>query len=349
MNLSSYLEPRSEDQPSGENLEYDPAFTDLEIAAQPGEERQMGDEVVAAEEQDWAEVETKALAVMEKSHDLRAAIYLGEAVLHTKGLPAFATTLNYAKSLLEDFWDTCHPELDEDDGDATMRINAVRGLASTDRMVRALRRTGLTDSRMFGRMTLRHLDVVDGRINMPADLDDIPDANGVAAAFKDTDDEVLAANAEAVSAALEDVGAIDAVFTDKTPGEGPNLDPLIEALKSIRQALAKYADVGEVAAEDVADTSAPAAAPAVAGGAGGVAPAGGGAINSPDDVTRMLDRIMDYYARCEPSSPLPILLERAKRLVNADFLTIIEDMAKEGLDEVRQIGGLKTDDDDHGF
>lgn len=349
MNLSSYLEPRSEDQPSGENLEYDPAFTDLEIAAQPGEERQMGDEVVAAEEQDWAEVETKALAVMEQSHDLRAAIYLAEAVLHTKGLPAFATTLNYAKSLLEDFWDTCHPELDEDDGDATMRINAVRGLASTDRMVRALRRTGLTDSRMFGRMTLRHLDVVDGRINMPADLDDIPDANGVAAAFKDTDDEVLAANAEAVSAALEDVGAIDAVFTDKTPGEGPNLDPLIEALKSIRQALAKYADVGEVAAEDVADTSAPAAATAAAGGAGAAAPAGGGAINSPDDVTRMLDRIMDYYARCEPSSPLPVLLERAKRLVNADFLTIIEDMAKEGLDEVRQIGGLKTDDDDHGF
>ncbi len=74
---------------------------------------------------------------------------------------------------------------------------------------------------------------------------------------------------------------------------------------------------------------------------------GGGAINSPEDVTRMLDHIMDYYARCEPSSPLPILLERAKRLVNADFLTIIEDMAKEGLDEVRQIGGLKSDDDDY--
>ncbi len=345
MDLSSYLEPRDDEPPSGENLEYDPAFTDLEIAAQPGEERQMGDEVVAAEEQDWSDVESKALAVMEKSHDLRAAVYLAEAVLHTKGLTAFASSIGYVKSLLEGFWDTCHPELDEDDGDATMRINAVRGIASSDRMVHALRRTGLTDSRMFGKMTLRHLDVVDGRINMPADLDDIPDENSVAAAFKDTDDDVLAANAEAAASALDDVAAIDAVFTDKTPGEGPDLDPLSEALKSIKQALARYADVGDLTEEDGGDDDAPAAA--AASGAPARGPSGGGAINTPDDVTMMLERIMDYYARCEPSSPLPILLERAKRLVNADFMTIIEDMAKEGLDEVRQIGGLKTDDDDY--
>lgn len=346
MDLSSYLEPRDDEPPSGENLEYDPAFTDLEIAAQPGEERQMGDEVVAAEEQDWRDVEEKALAVMEKSHDIRAAIYLAEAVLHTKGLPAFASAVAYVKSLLEDNWDNCHPELDEDDGDATMRINAVRGLASSDRMVRALRRTALTDSRMFGRMTLRHLDVAEGRINMPADLDDAPDATGVAAAFKDTDDEVLEANADAASTALDDVEAIDAVFSDKTPGEGPDLTPLSDALKSIKQALASYADMGEAEVDDSGDDdspSSPTGAPAAPMASGG---GGGGAINSPDDVTRMLERIMDYYARCEPSSPLPILLERAKRLVNADFLTIIEDMAKEGLDEVRQIGGIKEEDDD---
>ncbi|MEX0276221.1 MAG: type VI secretion system protein TssA [Ruegeria sp.] len=343
MDLSSYLEPKDDESPSGENLEYDPAFTDLEIAAQPGEERQMGDEVVAAEEQDWGDVESKALAVMEKSHDLRAAVYLAEAVLHTKGLPAFATSVGYLKSLLEDYWDTCHPELDEDDGDATMRINAVRGIASSDRMVRALRRTGITDSRTFGKLTLRHVEVAEGRINMPADLDDIPDENAIAAAFKDTDEEVLSANADAASEAMDDVAAIDAIFTEKTPGEGPDLEPLSDALKSIKQALARYADVGEVAEEESGEDAAPAAAP----GAPARGSSGGGAINSPDDVTMMLDRIMDYYARCEPSSPLPVLLERAKRLVNADFLTIIEDMAKEGLDEVRQIGGLKTDDDDY--
>ncbi len=342
MDLSAYLEPRADEPPSGENLEYDPEFTDLEIAAQPGEERQMGDEVVAAEEQDWGDVESKALVVMDKSHDARAAVFLAEAVLHTKGLPAFASSIEYLKTLLEEFWDTCHPELDEDDGDATMRINAVRGLASSDRIVRALRRTALTDSRTFGRISLRHLDVAEGRINMPSDMDNAPDSTSVGAAFKDTDEEVLTQNAEAVSQAIADVAAIDAVFSDKTPGEGPDLEPLTTALKTIQQAMAKYADVGEVAADGSDDADALEGAAPQAASAG---PSGGGAINSPNDVTLMLERIMDYYARCEPSSPLPIILERAKRLVNADFLTIIEDMAKEGLDEVRQIGGLKEDDD----
>lgn len=343
MDLSDYLSPRDGDTPSGENLEYDPAFTELEIAAQPGEERQMGDEIVAASEQDWADVQVKALAVMERSHDIRAAVYLAEAVLHTQGLSEFASSIAYVKTLLETNWDSCHPELDEDDGDATMRINAVRGLASSDRIVRALRRTALTESRMFGHMSLRHLDVAEGRINMPADMDEIPDAVSVSAAFQDSDDEILSANAQAVNAALDDVAAIDAVFTDKTPGEGPDLQLLTDTLKQIKRGLDKYAGAGDDTG-DALEAEAPAAA---ASGSPAVSPSGGGAVNSPADVTMMLDRIMDYYARCEPSSPLPILLERAKRLVNADFMTIIEDMAKEGLDEVRQIGGIKQEEDEY--
>jgi type VI secretion system protein ImpA len=55
---------------------------------------------------------------------------------------------------------------------------------------------------------------------------------------------------------------------------------------------------------------------------------------------------MHYYARSEPSSPLPILLGRARRLVSADFLTIVRDMAPDGMDDVRRIGGLRDDDDD---
>ncbi|MEX0351318.1 MAG: type VI secretion system protein TssA [Paracoccaceae bacterium] len=342
MDLAAYLEPRDANPPSGENLEYDPAFTDLELAAQPGEEQQMGDEVKAAEEQDWGEVRDKALAVMEQSHDIRAGVFLAEAALNTKGLTDFADVTKYVRALLEDYWDSCHPELDEDDGDATMRINAVAGLAGSDRVLRALRRTALTESRMFGRMTLRHIEVAEGVANMPADLDDVPDAAGVSAAFQDTDDDVLEANLAAVNSALEDVDAIDGVFVENTPGEGPTLDPLKDTLKALQRALAKHSGA-EVPADDPGEAadgpSGGGAAPAPSGGGGG------GAINSPADVTMMLDRIMDYYARTEPSSPVPILLDRAKRLVSADFLTIIEDMAKEGLSEVRRIGGIKGSDD----
>ncbi|SEK03432.1 type VI secretion system protein ImpA [Cribrihabitans marinus] len=355
MDLAAYLDPRDANPPSGENLEYDPVFTELELTAQPGEERQMGDEVVAAEEPDWPEVEKLALAVLERSHDIRAAVFLSEAVLRTKGLPAFAGAVHYIRKLLEDFWDSCHPEPDEDDGDVTMRINAVQGLcgqpggqAGPSAVYVGLRRVALTESRTFGRMSLRHVEVAQGAITPPSDFDSVPDNNAVQAAFKDTDAEVQQANADAIALLLEDVDAIDGIFSDKTPGEGPALDPLVMSLRGIKNALAKYGDGSAPAASagDAAEGDAPAADAAGGGGAGGApAPSGGGAINGPQDVTNTLERIMDYYARQEPSSPVPILLERAKRLVSADFLTIIEDMAKEGLDEVRKIGGIKGSDE----
>ena len=52
---------------------------------------------------------------------------------------------------------------------------------------------------------------------------------------------------------------------------------------------------------------------------------------------------MAYYKSHEPSSPIPLLLERAKRLVNADFLTIMQDMAPQGIDNVHLIGGIEDE------
>jgi type VI secretion system protein ImpA len=59
------------------------------------------------------------------------------------------------------------------------------------------------------------------------------------------------------------------------------------------------------------------------------------------DVEETLDRLMAYYARQEPSSPVPILLARAKKLVGADFMTIVREIAPGGADNVKLIGGLE--------
>jgi type VI secretion system protein ImpA len=37
-------------------------------------------------------------------------------------------------------------------------------------------------------------------------------------------------------------------------------------------------------------------------------------------------------------------MTRAKKLVGADFMTIMKDMAPKGLDNVKLIGGLEEDD-----
>jgi type VI secretion system protein ImpA len=67
---------------------------------------------------------------------------------------------------------------------------------------------------------------------------------------------------------------------------------------------------------------------------------GSGEVSSREDVIRLLDKACEYFKRNEPSSPVPLLLQRAKRLVSKDFLGIVQDLAPGGVAEVRSIGGL---------
>ena len=337
--MDGFLTQRSDDAPSGENLEYEPVFAALELAAAPGEEKQVGEDIVKGEEPDYAEVIAKAHEVLEQSHDLRAALHLALAELKVNGFPGLAKATQYIRGCLEQHWDTCHPQLDEeDDNDPTMRVNALVGLADDATMIRPIRMAPLTKSAAFGMVSLRDMEVARGETEPLPDQDRVLDEPSIAAAFQDTDKQVLQEIYDGAAAALEDIKAIDAVFNAQISGQGPDLTP---AVKVLQRALAALADVtGNAAAEAPEGQDAgEAAAPAATGG--GSAP---GVINGPADVEAAIDRIMAYYAQKEPSSPVAILLARAKRLVGADFVTIMKDIAPDGMLQVRNVGGLPDDD-----
>lgn len=353
MDLSRFRISHGDEEPSGENLEYDPAFISLELAAQPGEERQVGDTIIPAEEPDHREVITQAADVLGRSHDLRAVVFLAHALLRTEGFPGFAEATGLMRWMLEEHWATCHPQLDaDDDDDPTMRVNAVVSLADTDTVLRAIRLAPLTDSRTFGRFSLRDMLIAEGEVAVPEGMDNPPEQGAISAAFQDTNVEKLQAIRAAVTAAQDNVKAIGAVFDDKIPTRGPDLDALERLLKQVVQ---RFTSAGVAAADDGGEDDAAAgddAGDAPAGGGGGGARSGGapapsvpGAINSANDVRMALDRIIAYYQRAEPSSPVPLLLTRAKRLVGADFMAIIKDMARQGQDQVNMIGGIESNED----
>ncbi|MBL4767886.1 MAG: type VI secretion system protein TssA [Rhodobacteraceae bacterium] len=344
MDPTVLLQARSEDSPSGENLEYDPTFTEMELAAQPGEERQIGDEIIEAEDPDYGEVRIKALEVLERSHDLRAAVFLADAVIQSEGIAGFVGVTTYIRGCLEEYWETCHPELDEDDdNDPTMRINAIQGLcgqpddqAGPSPVFRSLRSAALTDSRSFGGMSLRDMEIADGQIPTPASMTNVPDTATISAALRDTDKDTLTATMSAVALASENVKAISAAFDEHTPGQGPDLSPLLKLLAKMTRPIGEQIGTEVVDLGEDDDT--------MLDSDEAVVRSAGGGINSPSDVSNALDRIISYYGRAEPSSPIPILLVRAKRLVNADFLTIMQDMAPQGIDNVHLIGGIDDDD-----
>jgi type VI secretion system protein ImpA len=50
--------------------------------------------------------------------------------------------------------------------------------------------------------------------------------------------------------------------------------------------------------------------------------------------------ILDYYQEFEPSSPIPILINRSKKLVHSDFLDIVKDIFPEALEQIKTLGGF---------
>lgn len=342
MDVDALLTARSDASPSGENLEYDESFSAMELAAVPSAEG--AEDGATPGEPNYSELQEAALAVLERSHDLRAAAFLALAGLRTNGLEAGRDAIRYIRGCLEQHWETCYPEIE--DGDVVMRANAVAALSDPSGVVAALRRAPLATSPVAGSFSLRDISIASGDVPVPEDMENVPTRDGISGALADTPEEVLSARIAAAQDIATDLAAIEAVFDDRAPGVGPDLKRINEALARIKKALGG-ASKGEAQDEpedassrDKEGGGAPVAASEPA------APMKSGPVRSPDDVRAMLDQIIAYYRREEPSSPVPILLGRAKKLVGADFLAIVKDIAPEGMENVALVGGLEDEDED---
>lgn len=320
----------SAESPCGDDLEYDPAFGEMERAAQGKPEQEMGDAVIAAEEPDWRNLKSKSLEVMSRSRDLRAATYLTRALMHTDGIPGFADGLELLRALLEQHWENVHPRLDpEDDNDPTMRVNTITTLVDQDTSLRALKAIPLVRAKGLGQYALRDIEIASGEAQPEAGTAPVEMAV-IEAAFQDADLEELKATAEAVARATTAFSAIDS-FLLATVGtmHAPDLSALPPILSRIQNLLGEQlrrrgvVDAALVGAAVAAEAAAPST----------------GEINSREDVIRAFDKICDYFSRHEPSSPVPLLVKRAKRLVSKSFLEILRDMAPGGVNEAEAIRG----------
>jgi type VI secretion system protein ImpA len=338
--LESLLSPLDGDSPTGANLEYDPDFMALERLAAPKAERGVGDAVIAAEEPDWDKVSNQAEALLSRSKDLRVAVHLTTAWMRTSGLPGWSAGLHLVCSLLEQFWDGVHPQLDaEDDNDPTARVNAVAAIADLQGMLRFFRTTPFVQSPRMGRFSLRDLRIANGTLKLPASEEDgaeLPSLSQIEACCMDCPEEQLVETVAAINAAFDHIKTIDTIFNEHVGTAGPELKPLLsdvfELKKFLEPQLAKRSPQSvDVAIETDGDTASAASA--------GTTPTQSGRIEGPQDVIRKLDEICDYYARCEPSSPIPLLLRRAQRLVGMSFVDLMKDLAPGGMSELQVISG----------
>jgi type VI secretion system protein ImpA len=340
LNVESLLGEVSPESPCGESLEYDPAYMEMERAARGKEAQQMGESIIEGEEPAWKEVGTSALKLLGRTRDIWVVIYLARSLLRTEGFPAFASAMELLVGYLERHWDRVHPELDPDDAvPADSRIIKLKTMASRESLLGDLREAPLVTARGFGSFSLRQIEQSDGRSPVP-EGEEAPAGAAIDGAFMECEVESLQATADAIAVSLGHVQKIDDLLTDKVgAAQSADLSPLTRQLRDIGKILAE-----RLARRGVADPEAAAdgGEASVAGGA--AAPEASGEIRTREDVIRLLDKACEYFQRCEPSSPVPLLLKRAKRLVTRNFMEIMQDLAPDAIGQVETVSGRQTEE-----
>lgn len=326
------------DAPCGPDLEYDPAFLALEQEALGKPEVQYGETITPAIPPDWKVVRRMAGELLERSRDLRLALHLARASLALSGIPGLAACLALIEGLLDTRWDSVHPLLDaDDDNDPTLRINSLAILADSGTLVRELKDATLATLPGLGALTIRMLDIANGEQPPPTGQDKVA-ISSIEQAIADLDPDKLAASVDALKRALDSVVNIEVILVRQVgSSQALNLDALTRPLRKAHEFLSRQQRGGAI--ETAQGEGEGTAANSPEGTALAARAAASGEIASRDDVVRVLDKLVQYYVRNEPSSPIPILLERARRLVPMNFFEILQDLAPDGVSQLKVIRG----------
>ncbi|MDX8442170.1 type VI secretion system protein TssA [Mesorhizobium australafricanum] len=374
IDLALWLNPLNGENPSGEDLRNDPAFHELErlTEAQLKVVHDGGNKTSQTTVPvDWPAVLEKAEELRLRGRDLRLLVLVTRALANEEGLAGLTQGLALIARTFEQYWDTMHPSLrtGAPREAALRRINALLDLQNgQEGLLANLRQVVFFSPRAIGPISGRDLEqaALDERVMLQEAASGLGTAEkaaltsahnqllnrvrtGCAAQIDQAADAMtsLLADARAAIAALD---AVDAALNARIEGNGATVPELKKFLQRLLTTLERNSGAVANGAAKPAPQAAEPAMPARNGhGAETMASVASpleastglpDRINSRDEVVKCLDLVVAFYDRTEPSSPIPHLARRVRRMVHMDFVELMEDLAPSGLKEFRLLAGV---------
>lgn len=241
--LEDLLKPVREDQPAGSDIRYDPVYDAIKEARREDDVLPQGVWQHEAKVADWpAVVKLCRDALAAKSKDLQVSAWLTEALLKKEGFLGLASGLAVCHGLLDNFWDQLYPPIEDDD----LETRAAPLLWMAGRLPVVVKSVPLcrdgfnflqyADSRTLGyedaaktkeQKAAREKSIKEGKL-APEIFDK---------SFGETPKSFYASAEKDLDLCLANLGAFDAVCTQKFGKEAPGFGALKTALEAVRRAL----------------------------------------------------------------------------------------------------------------
>jgi type VI secretion system protein ImpA len=298
--LSNWLKDISGDSPCGED------FVDNSVEYSALEAKIGG----VAESSEWKKLKQEVEGFLGKTKDIRLYAVYTRILIHTEKNPVMglAKGLQLVHHSMENCWDCLYPNIDEDDPDEAFfdRNNALAEFASFKHLILPLSKKLTVLSIGLGNYTLEDIVTLDagGAVTDKQPLQGLmPDEKKVYA-------ELL----EYFRLSLETAESIKTLYHQKTNEVFPEFNEHL--LPMLKKGVA-------LGGGNVPDDT----AFAESGGIDGnqvVVPTMQiqGAINNRKDIIKALGLICEYYETNEPSSPIPLMLERVTKMVEMNYREI---------------------------
>ena len=319
---------------------------------------------------DWVAVLDKAEELRSSGRDLRLLVIVTRALANEEGLAGLAQGLNLIARTFDTYWESVHPALRPNvplREAALRRINALLDLQNgQEGLLADLRRKTFFAPRGIGPISGRDLEkgALDDRTMLQEAASGLNGAeraalasaheqllarvrSGCAAQTDQSNPEMMSLIADARTAVVA-LDAVETALNSHLEGGGTAVPELKRFLERIQNTLERGSAARTSAnGEDQPDTSAAPEKPtrnghdlAVVADHGGTSQMLPDRISSREDVVKCLDLVVAFYDRTEPSSPIPHLARRVRKMVHMDFVELMEDLAPSGLKEFRLVAGV---------
>ncbi len=363
IDFQELLAPIAGDNPAGENLLYTGLHDEVREARRADDVLDQGEWKRESKVADWPLVirlTTEALAKQTK--DLQIAAWLTEALLTQHGFAGLADGLHLMRELIDGFWDTLYPEIDE--GDLEARANAL-DILNRPFFLAALQNTPITGNPVGTNYSyLEYQDSI--RFDVPDNADNLEyDERERVAALRQlaaaegkvTSEQWRTAKSASNRAFYEDLHALlsrcwdeyralddlmDEKFQRQTPGLS-DFKKTLEAVKTTVEGILKEKRLLEPDPADLLETGDSVAGKE--GTAGGMR--AGGRVTNRQEAIRRLNEVAEFFRSTEPHSPVSYLLQRAIHWGQIPLEDWLNEVVKDPsvLAHIRETLGLRPGDE----
>lgn len=365
IDLEEFLQPISEENPSGENLRYSGLYDEILAARYEDEDLALGNlgqwkyDLKAADYRKVIELASNALKTQTK--DLQIAVWFSEALAKVHGFVGLRDSLKLVSGLQENFWETLHPEIDE--GDMEARANA---LAFLDKqMASTIKEKPITEGE--GLIWLNWEEST--RFDIPDSLDGIEynERQRLEELKKqaETENRVTGEKwrrAKAVtrrafceetyfvlSECWTEYENLNRIIEEKFDrNQAPGLNLLKKSLDDVQTQVKRLLDEKRLEEPDPEDEQVEADQTEVVESEDGTVMAAvagkKGPIQNRQDALKRLSEVAEYFRKNEPHSPVSYLIHRAVKWGNMPLENWLQDVIKDEsiISNLRQTLGFNT-------